>query len=91
MYLLAPQRPFVQLTTLTLSGKIKLLELLKPFTTVKGLSYEYFLNQFGHKRSQHRSDMGGQTSPPPISKYFNKKRIPSGIRTHDLPHDSPRR
>ena len=34
MYLLAPQRPFVQLTTLTLSGKIKLLELLKPFTTV---------------------------------------------------------
>ena len=31
------------------------------------------LNQFGHKRSQHRLDMGGQTSPSPISKYFNKK------------------
>ena len=34
---------------------------------------------------------GGQTSPPPISKYFNKKRGPSGIRTRDLPHDSQRR
>ena len=28
---------------------------------------------------------------PPISEYFNKKRVPSGIRTHDLPHDGPRR
>ena len=30
---------------------------------------------------------GGQTSPQPISKYFNNKGGPSGIRTHDLPHD----
>ena len=32
----------------------------------------------------------GDKRPPPISKYFNKKSVPSGIRTHDLPHDSPR-
>ena len=25
--------------------------------------------------------------PAPISKYFNKKGVPSGIRTHDLPRD----
>ena len=36
--------------------------------------------------------MGGQTSPPPpISKYFNKKWVPSGIRTLDLTNDDPRR
>ena len=34
---------------------------------------------------------GGTNVPPPISKYFNKKRVPSGIRRHDLPHDGPRR
>ena len=37
------------------------------------------LNQFGHKRSQHRFDMGGQTSPPPISKYFNKEGFRAGF------------
>ena len=34
---------------------------------------------------------GDKRPPPPISKYFNKNRVPSGIRAHDLPHDSPRR
>ena len=33
----------------------------------------------------------GTTAPPPISKYFIKKGGPSGIRTHDLPHDGQRR
>ena len=33
----------------------------------------------------------GQTSTPPISKYFNKKGVPSGIRTLDLPHNGQRR
>ena len=33
------------------------------------------INQFGH---------GGDKRPPAEFKYFNKKRVPSGIRTHDL-------
>ena len=41
-------------------------------------------------RSQHRLDMEDKRTPP-ISKHFNKKGVPSGIRTHDLPHDGPRR
>ena len=38
---------------------------------------KFWLNQFGHKRSQHRLDMGGTNFPPPISKYFYKPVINS--------------
>ena len=68
------------------------------FNTMPQLSLSLFIheiNQFGHKRSQHRLDMGGTNRdrhvPSPISKYFNKKRVPTGIRTHDLPHNRQRR
>ena len=56
-------------------------------TSKKNISF----NQSGHERSRHRLDMGGTNVPPPISKYFNKKGGPSGIRTHNLPHDGQRR
>ena len=49
------------------------------------------LNQSRQEPSHHRLGKGGQTSPPPISKYFNKKGGPGGIRTHDLRHDGQRR
>ena len=49
------------------------------------------LNQSRQEPSHHRLGKGGGTNPPPTSKYFNKKRVPSGIRLHVLPHGSPRR
>ena len=49
------------------------------------------VNQSRQEPSHHRLGKRGANVSPPISKYFNKKRVPSGIRTHDLPHDSPRR
>ena len=49
-------------------------------------------NQSRQEPSHQRLGKGGGTNvPPPIRKYFNKKRVSSGIRTHKLPHDSPRR
>ena len=41
------------------------------------LTPDLLFNQSGHERSRQTSP------PPPISKYFNKKRVPTGIRTHD--------
>ena len=38
------------------------------------------LNQPGHEPSHHRLGKGGQTSPPPISKYFSEIFSPSHIK-----------
>ena len=74
-----------------MDSNYKFSEISLRFIKIKLDKLFYHINQFGHKRSQHRLDMEGTNVPPPISKYFNKKEVPSGIRTHNLPHDGPRR
>ena len=37
--------------------------------------YYFMINQFGHKRSQHRLDMGGQTSPRRLVNILIRKRV----------------
>ena len=74
-----------------MDSNYKFSEISLRFIKIKLDKLFYHINQFGHKRSHPRWDRGGTTPPPPISKYFNKERVPSGNRTHDLSHDSPRR
>ena len=38
------------------------------------------LNQSRHEQSHHRLGMGGQTSPPPISKYLSEIYSPSHVK-----------